>query len=80
MLWIFGRRTVAALLSLVFCASGDLWRNRQHRCGLQPDLCELRADGDSHDDQLYCASPESGRSEPRLFRGALHEDLRTGFS
>ena len=51
----------------------------EHRCGLQSDLGELRADGNP-DDQLYCAGPESGRSKPRLFRGALREDLSTELS
>ena len=64
----------------VFCSGGDLRRNRQHRCSVQPDLGELRTDGDPHDDQLYRAGPESSRGEPRLFRGALHEDLSTGRS
>ena len=43
-------------------------------------LGELRADGNPHDDQLYCAGPESSRSKPRLFRGALREDLSTELS
>ena len=80
MLWVFSRRSVAALLSLVLCSGGDLWRNRQHRCGLQPDFGELWADGDPHDDQLYRAGSESSRSKPRLFRGALLKGLSIGYS
>ena len=71
MFWVFSRRAVAALLSLVLCPRGHIRRDGEYRCGLQSDLGELRADGDPHHDQLYRAGPESGRSEPRLFRGAL---------